>query len=561
MKNSQKYIALCVDDEQAVLNQLAAQLEEHFQYFCEFEYAESAEEGLALYQELKESGYTIWLVVSDQIMPGMPGDEFLAALHEQDRHVMKVLLTGQAGLEATIKAINHAGLHYYIEKPWSKYDLILILDRLRTQYEITVAQRAMAIEREKWLKELSILYDMNMLFASSIDLRETLNTVFYNSINVIQAEAGSIFLTAEHDTALVCKICQGPTDITGLRVPFGTGIVGHVAKTRQPDVTFDVKQNPHHYPAIDQESGFETRSMISVPLMSKDELLGVIQVINKKEDGHFSQDDVNLLQSLSSGAALALQNARYAQRLIQEERIRSELLIAHQIQQGILPASGQTCGGIVFEAVNYPAKSVGGDFYDYFELSDDEVGFFIGDVCGKGIPAALFMSGARSSIKAQAVAGASPADIMGTANHLIARDAKHGMFVTVFYGMYYQQQRLLRFTNAGHTLPYLYRASRRTCASLFNTNFPLGVFEPFTYQESSIQMESGDKLILYTDGVNESLNSARQQFGLERLVRLILEYGDEPPDELIAVIVERVRAFADGDGVTDDLTIMVAQFA
>ncbi len=568
MENTRKYIVLCVDDEQAVLNQLAAQLEEHFQYFCEFEYAESAEEALVLYQNLKASGYTIWLVISDQIMPGMPGDEFLAKLHDMDRHAMKVLLTGQAGLDATIKAINHAGLHYYIEKPWSKHDLILILDRLRTQYEVTVAQRTMAIEREKWLKELSILYDMNMLFASSIDLRETLNTVFYNIVNVIQAEAGSIFLTDDFDNSLVCKICQGPTDITGLKVPIGKGIVGHVAKTRQIDVTLDVKQNPYHYPAIDKESGFVTKSMISVPLISKDELLGVIQVINKKEDGHFSQDDVNLLQSLSSGAALALQNARFAQRLLQEERIRSELLIAHQIQQGILPASGLTYSGVHFEAVNYPAKSVGGDFYDYFELNNedvgseaDQVGFFIGDVCGKGIPAALFMASARSSIKAQAVSGAPPAEIMNIANHLIAQDAKHGMFVTVFYGIYHSRDRMLHFSNAGHTLPYLYRASQQACASLFNTNFPLGVLAPLTYQESSIQLEVGDKLILYTDGVNETLNAARQQFGLERLVDLILANGHRPAKELLDIILARVQEFAEEQGLADDMTIMVAHIA
>ena len=559
MENTRKYIAICVDDEQAVLNQIAAQLEEHFQYFCEFEYAESAEEALALYQDLKASGYTIWLVVSDQLMPGMSGDEFLATLHKADRHAMKVLLTGQAGLDATIKAINHAGLHYYIEKPWSKHDLILILDRLRTQYEISVAQRMMAVEREKWLKELSILYDMNMLFASSIDLRETLNTVFYNILNVIQAEAGSIFLTDDYENTLVCKICQGPKDITGLNVPIGKGIVGHVAKTRQIDVTLDVKQHPHHYPAVDQESGFVTKSMMSVPLLSKDELLGVIQVINKKDNEHFSLDDVSLLQSLSGGAALALQNARFAQRLLQQERIRSELLIAHQIQQGILPDGSQTYAGMHFEAVNHPAKAVGGDFYDYFELDPDKVGFFIGDVCGKGIPAAIFMASARSSIKSQAVSGAVPAKIMNIANRLIAHDAKHGMFVTVFYGIYHRRDRMLHFTNAGHTLPYLYRASQSVCASLFNTNFPLGVFDPFAYQESSIQLEIGDKLILYTDGVNETLNAARQQFGLERLVRLILDHGHREAKELVDIILAGVREFAEDQGMTDDITIMVVQ--
>ena len=555
-----KYVALCVDDEQAILNQLAAQLEAHFQYFCEFEYAESAEEALDLYHELVEQDYRVWLIICDQVMPGMSGDEFLAKIHEIDRTTIKVLLTGQAGLDSTIKAINHAGLHYYIEKPWSKHDLIMILDRLRTQYEIIVAQRIMAIEREKWLKELSILYDMNMLFASSIDLRETLNTVFYNILNVIQAEAGSIFLMDEQTNTLVCRVCQGPKDITGLRVPIGTGIVGHVAKTRQIDVTTDVKQNPHHYPAVDEESGFVTKSMVSVPLISKDDVLGVIQVINKKGGTAFSQDDINLLQSLSSGAAVALQNARYAQRLVQEERIRSELLVAHQIQQGILPGPFEGLPGVHIEAANQPAKDVGGDFYDYFQVNDNEVGFFIGDVCGKGIPAAIFMASSRSIIKSQALANPRPANVIHVANQLISQDAKHGIYVTVFYGLYNINTRTVHFTNAGHSLPFLYRASTRSCASLFNTNFPLGVLvDPFTYQESELRLELGDKLILYTDGINETQNALREQFGLERFVQLILEHGKRSAQELCDTIMENVTAFSEDQGLTDDISVMIVE--
>ncbi len=557
-----KYFGLCVDDEQAVLNQLAAQLEEHFQYFCEFEYAESADEALSIYHELVGQGSRVWLIISDQVMPGMPGDEFLATIHEIDRYVIKVLLTGQAGLEDTVRAINHAGLNYYIEKPWSKRDLIMILDRLRTQYEITIAQRIMAVEREKWLKELSILYDMNMLFASSIDLKETLNTVFYNILNVIQAEAGSIFLVDETSNGLVCRICQGPKDITGIRVPFGIGIVGHVAKTRQVDVTTDVKKNPHHYPNIDEQSGFTTKSMISMPLISKDELLGVIQVINKKGGEMFSQDDVNLLQSLSSGASLALQNARYTQRLLQEERMRSELIIAHQIQRGILPAPFKGHSAIHFEAINEPATDVGGDFYDYFQVNDDEFGFFIGDVCGKGVPAAIFMASSRSIIKAHAISNPRPSKVMQLANQLIAEDVQHGMFVTVFYGLYNTRTRKLLFANAGHTLPYLYRPSISSCSSLFKTHFPLGVLDPsesFTFQESEIQLEEGDTLVLYTDGISEALNFSREQFGLERLVNIILEHGSRSPKELRDKIVESVKDFLEGRGLTDDITVMVVQ--
>ena len=323
-----KYYALCVDDDQAVLNQLSNQLEKHFRYFCEFAYAESSEEALEVYHELCAQDHRVWLIICDQVMLGMPGDELLATIHESDPDAIKILLTGQAGLESTIRAINHAGLNYYIEKPWSARDLILILDRFKTQYGNAMIHRVMTGEQEKWLKELSILHDMNLLFSSSIDLEQTLQTILNNILNLIEAEAGSIFLYDSPSSLLICKICQGPTDISGLRVPLGAGIVGHVAQSRKADVVPDVAHDERHYRQVDRESGFVTKSMVSVPLVNQEELLGVLQIINKADEQRFTQDDVDLLTSLSSSAALAIQNAQYAQRLLQEERLQSELLIA-----------------------------------------------------------------------------------------------------------------------------------------------------------------------------------------------------------------------------------------
>ena len=299
--------------------------------------------------------------------------------------------------------------------------------------------------------------------------------------------------------------------------------------------------------------------MISLPLISKDELLGVLQVVNKKDGQVFSQEDVSLLQSLSSGAAIAIQNAKYSQRLLQEERIRSELLIAHQIQQGILPRPFGGHPAIHFEAVNQPAKDVAGDFYDYFQINSKEFGFVIGDVCGKGVPAAIFMASARSIIKSQSLANPKPTHVMQLANKLIAEDAQHGMFVTAFYGIYNTETRLLTFINAGHTPPFLFRPSTSSCASLFNTNFPLGVFDPFSFQQSSIQLEKGDTLVLYTDGVNEALNPARIQFGQERLVELILEQSSRSPRELLDVIIRDVHEFSADEPQHDDITMMVVR--
>jgi len=537
------YYALCVDDDQAVLNQLDGQLREHFKDFCEFEYSKSAEKALALYHELIGLGERVWLVISEQVLPGMSGDELLAKIHEDDHQIIKVLLTGQMGLKSMRRALNHAGLNYYIEKPWSQEDLILILDKLKFQYEMT-----------------AILNEMNLRFASSLDLNVTLNTVFYNILNIIQAEAGSIFLVEDDRDTLICRICQGPKDILGIRVPVGTGIVGNVAETRQIDVTTDVKRDKRHYGQIDKQSGFMTKSMVSVPLISKDEVLGVIQVINKKGGKSFSQNDVKLLQSLSSGGALAIQNAKYAQRLLQEERTRSELLIAHQIQQGILPDPFEGHPDIHFEAFNAPAKDVGGDFYDYFQVSDYEFAFVIGDVCGKGVPAAIFMASSRSIIKAQVIANPHPVNVIPLANTLITEDAQHhGLYVTVFYGVYNIKTHTLHYTNAGHRPPLLFRPSTSSCFAVFVRDLPLGMSKQTTFEDAEIHLEKGDVLVLYTDGINEAQNAEGEQFGAERLVKIILEHGYRSPVELRDAIVNSVEIFSEDQEQCDDITVMVVR--
>ena len=540
-----KYYALCVDDDQAVLNQLAAQLEDHFQDFCEFEYAESGEEALELYHELVDSGARVWLVVCDQFMPDISGDSLLAKIHEHDNRVIKVLLTGQAGLESTIRAINHAGLNYYIEKPWSKESLLLILDKLKFQYEMTF-----------------VLNEMNFHFASSLNLDETLTIVFCNIINVIRAEGGSIFLVDDETQELVCRIYQGLRDysILGIRIPMGKGIVGHVAETRKLDVTMDVKSDERHYRAVDEQSGFVTRSMISVPLISNEELMGVIQVVNKQGGNEFSVDDINLLKTLSNGAAMAIQNVRYAQRLVQEERTRKEIEIAHQIQRGILPESFPRHTAIHFVALNKPAKDVSGDFYDYFQVSEQEFAFVIGDVCGKGIPASILMAGSRSFIKSQAVSNPEPSSVIPMANRLIAADVQPGMFVTVFYGLYNIETQVLKFINAGHTLPLIFRPSQCTCSSLFKPNLPVGLFRNSEFSDAEIALQKGDLLILFTDGVNEAINSEGEQFGVERLVDIIQQCPTRSPKELLDHIVEQLFLFTQGQEQRDDITLLIAQF-
>jgi sigma-B regulation protein RsbU (phosphoserine phosphatase) len=207
-----------------------------------------------------------------------------------------------------------------------------------------------------------------------------------------------------------------------------------------------------------------------------------------------------------------------------------------------------------------PAKDVGGDFYDYFQVSDHEFAFVIGDVCGKGVPAAIFMASSRSIIKAQVIANPHPDNVIPLANTLIEEDTQnHGLYVTVFYGVYNIKTHTLHFTNAGHIPVLLFRPSISSCSSIFTRDLPLGMFKHTTFEDAEIHLEQEDVLVLYTDGINEAKNTEGEQFGAERLVKIILEHGTRSPKELRDAIVNSVKNFSEGQEQRDDITVMIVR--
>ncbi len=542
------YYALCVDTDPAALKQLGAQVEQYCQTFCKVESLLSAEHALERYEELTGQGQRVWLVISAQALPEMSGDRLLGTIHGIDPQVITVLLVEQCNAEDLIRALNEHEVDYYVKKPYLCADLLKILEKAKRQYERT-----------------TLLNEMTLRFTSSIDLNKTLKTVISNILRLIQAESGSIFLFDEARKFLICQICQSPSDITGLKVPVGKGIVGQVAQSGQIDVTEDVQSRGIHYHDIDEQSGYVTRSMVSVPLICKDIALGVIQISNKQGGKQFFREDVKLLQALSSSAALAIQNAQYAKRLVKEERIHSEILFARQIQQDILPDPFPAHPDIRFEAVNIPATGVAGDFYDYFQVNDREFAFIIGDACGHGIASAIYTMSSRSIIKARALTHPQPAQVITFANKLLEEDARPGMYLTAFYGIYNTETRLLRYINSGHPIPLLYRRTGSdeqtfsSCASLHNTNLPLGLL-PFTeFKDAEIRLEPGDLLLLYTDGVDEAANQQGEQFGIDRLIRLIFDHIADSPQALRDRIIDRVHEFTQGQEQQDDITVMIVK--
>ena len=210
--------------------------------------------------------------------------------------------------------------------------------------------------------QLALLAEVVQSFASSLDVDETLHNAIEKFIQYLSAEAASIFLLSEDKSELVCRACAGPVDITGLRLPATAGIVGKTVMTRSSQFVRDVRLDPAFAQNVDKDTGFETRSILCAPLMVQENCIGALELINKKiDDGLFDKRDENILVALASTAALAIHNARMANRLIIQERMQKELELAREIQEGLLPAKPMEDYPV--QGMNIPAREVSGDFF------------------------------------------------------------------------------------------------------------------------------------------------------------------------------------------------------
>jgi sigma-B regulation protein RsbU (phosphoserine phosphatase) len=241
--------------------------------------------------------------------------------------------------------------------------------------------------------------------------------------------------------------------------------------------------------------------------------------------------------------------------------LERELAIAADIQRSFLPKEGAATerGAFVVHAAMIPAHAVGGDFYDYFWLDENRLGVVIGDVSGKGVPAALLMAVTRSLLRAGALRGDEPGPCLEEVNRLLVRDTATERFVTLFYAVFDGERGELSFANAGHNAPFLLRASGAV-EELSGAQLVLGVVPEARYSTRRVALQGGDQLFLYTDGVSEALNPQREQFSEQRLHRLLNEATGDSPQRLIDRVVQAVRCFADGAPQSDDLTILAALY-
>ena len=270
------------------------------------------------------------------------------------------------------------------------------------------------------------------------------------------------------------------------------------------------------------------------------------------------------LDDLSVTIEKAIEQIEYVHQMQKEhsqlESLKGDLAIACEIQQAILPRVfppfPEDSDKLDIAASMTPAKDVGGDFYDFFRIDDDHIGFVIADVSGKGIPAAIFMAVSRTLIRATGVRGGSPADCLTYSNKLLAAESVDCMFVTVFYGIFNLKTGEISYCNAGHNPPYILKRGGAVEVLPMSQDPMVGAIDGIEYHGATLQLDHGDSLVMFTDGVTEAMNAQNEEFGEERLEDTLAEVTMHNCQQIVEAIKADVAAFVGDAEQSDDITVL-----
>lgn len=303
-----------------------------------------------------------------------------------------------------------------------------------------------------------------------------------------------------------------------------------------------------------------------LPLGVKNELSGFISLGAKQSEAPYSPTDLKLLQSVANQTGLALENshltAAIASAVAQRETLNREVEIAREVQERLFPQNLPQVDGLDYCGACRPALGVGGDYYDFLLLPNGVLGIAIGDVSGKGIAAALLMASLQASLRGQAIRGTSDlADMITNVNRLVYDASASNRYATFFYAQYEQATRRLTYVNAGHNPPMVLRkqGGEWQIIRLEEGGAVVGLLPSFPYTQATVELEKGDTLLAFTDGISEAMNSEDEEWGEENLVETAKSYDGLPAADTISRIVEAADRFANGAKQHDDMTLMVVR--
>jgi serine phosphatase RsbU (regulator of sigma subunit)/putative methionine-R-sulfoxide reductase with GAF domain len=427
---------------------------------------------------------------------------------------------------------------------------------------IAISNAQLYEEARRSAGELASLYETSLEITQELDTAQVLEGIIQRAESLVQGKNAQ-FYTFDRELGMLIPGMPRhlPKSIQKVSMKPGEGVSGTVFLTRKPLIIPDYDNWEGR--AADTPKGVIGQA-IGIPVEHGERILGVIAISRNKTEPPFNNDDVRLLTLFASQAAIALTNARQYEELQklytavkEKERLDSELTMAHTIQASLLPKRLPNIAGWEVAACWDAAREISGDFYDCFPVPGGRWGFVIADVAGKGVPAALFMALCRTLTRTFSMDGRPPKEAIARVNDLIIADSYSEWFVTLFYGLLDPKWGILTFVNAGHPRPLLLRKMGNKIEKLAADGIALGVFEGITLEEKAVQLDPGDLVLLYTDGISEAMDTGGNLYGDRRIHSQLSRSAQLEPEAILDNLQKDIGAFSKGRSQADDLTALL----
>ncbi len=406
------------------------------------------------------------------------------------------------------------------------------------------------------IAELSIINDIATTINSTQPVEQIVDIIVKKCVKHLNVEQGAIMLLDESDKEkpLHTMIREQQSSLDLLPYRFDAQLTGWMLKNQEPLLVNNLKEDVRFKDLVDKTTPIE--SFLSVPLRVKNKMQGILTVFNKLSNEKFTSNDQKLLSIIASQSSQIIENAR----LLEEERnlrvMQEEMRVAKQTQINLLPKDFPDIFGYQIAARTIPAREVGGDSYDLIQIDDKHFAFCLGDVSGKGMPAAMLMSNLQATLRSFTITGNLCKDIIANSNDLLYNSTEPSKFATLFYGILNPESNEIVFCNAGHNNPFLFSADGNV-KELKTGGLILGCMPDSEYEEEKISINRNDIIVIFSDGITEAMNENEEEYGEEKLKEFISNHLDEAPEIIIENILSDVRMFVGEAPQWDDMTLLI----
>jgi len=404
--------------------------------------------------------------------------------------------------------------------------------------------------------ELSILNDLALDIGGSLDSEKIMRTIISKSIRALGAEQGDITMIAENKENTAKTLVRSMVSSQKHSpLHLNQNLLGWMQINKKP-LMINSPRVDDRFENVKWDESIKT--VLCAPLMAKSKLIGILTLYNKKDEETFTDSDQRLLAIIAAQSAQVVENVRLHEEEQKYKAMREQMELASSIQKKLLPSVSPEIAGYAIGGKNVTAKSVGGDYFDYIKIDEHQWGICLGDISGKGLPASLLMSNLQAILRGQALHSPSPGEILNLANIQLFRNTDPEKFATVFFGVVDIKNHTLTYSSAGHEYPFHVHPDGK-CNRLKANGLPLGILENSQYEEKKIEIEPGDALIIYSDGITDSINLEEEEFGENRLKELLTSAGSvlHQPMKLIDSVFKASIEHSGDQPRFDDMTALI----